>query len=188
MIRRHSKSVSRLDRAQHCATTRAFSHARGGQAVTMAAVWLAFGWLAAWGLIATTWVARGSRCFALNSSGRRPRLSQSGRAAPGKCLRSLSQRPMWSERDQKVFSGGLRSAPDCRTRRALLHLSYSYPHKPLVSYRINRQLSGWISSSTDDSRLPRYFFGPLYSMPPAFFIASTIAPGRINTVVFVARR
>jgi hypothetical protein len=31
------------------------------------------------------------------------------------------------------------------------------------------------SSSTDDSRLPRYFFGPLYSMPPALFIASTIA-------------
>jgi hypothetical protein len=30
MIRRQSKSVSRLDRAQHCATTRALSHARGG--------------------------------------------------------------------------------------------------------------------------------------------------------------
>jgi hypothetical protein len=28
-----------------------------------------------------------------------------------------------------------------------------YPHKPLVSYRINRQLSGWDSFSTDDWRL-----------------------------------
>src|SRR5262249_1238885 len=31
-------------------------------------------------------------------------------------------------------SGGLRSAPDCRTRRALLHLSYSYasPFGPAI--------------------------------------------------------
>ena len=27
------------------------------------------------------------------------------------------------------------------------------PHEPLVSYRFNQQLSGWESSSTDDSRL-----------------------------------
>src|SRR5271166_3074234 len=35
-----------------------------------------------------------------------------------------------------------------------------YPHKPLVSYRINRQLSGSNSSSTDDSRLRGALPGP----------------------------
>jgi transposase len=36
--------------------------------------------------------------------------------------------------------------------------------------------------------LSSYFFGPLYFTPPAFFIASTTAPARINTVVLVERR
>src|SRR5208282_5939247 len=38
--------------------------------------------------------------------------------------------------------GGLRSAPDCRTRRALLHLSYSYAPPVLHgSARVTRSIS-----------------------------------------------
>src|SRR5205807_5365397 len=47
--------------------------------------------------------------------------------------------------------GGLRSAPDCRTRRALLHLSYSYAPPVLMAALVSHgQLRPWVATTPQE--------------------------------------
>src|SRR5947207_3263968 len=71
-------------------------------------------------------------------------LASLNHASPKSCFGFPQRSPPWLL--TKAACGGLRSAPDCRTRRTYLHLSYSYaaPFGPalLVTQDPLRSLAG----------------------------------------------